>query len=218
MCSEQSIKAEQKTLNKLWNVAKFISQFKKVEGISSELTELDLTLKKEINNLVELADNNYHNYDFHNPVIKAKYFLNNTLSSNYLELVKNRCYNDNKQFSDSTQNGAIDTLRYCLEKLLYILYPIIPFTTNKIIMEIFNKDIYKESFPTKEEFNSKLTIDDIEKVNNAIWKFKKDNNISLKDNLEKASIPEIYKLIEKDLKQTHHINNLEFNGENTISF
>jgi valyl-tRNA synthetase len=85
-------------------------------------------------------------------------------------------------------------------------------------MEIFNKDIYKESFPTKEDFESKLTIDDIEKVNNAIWKFKKDNNISLKDNLEKASIPEIYKLIEKDLKQTHHINNLEFNGENTISF
>jgi valyl-tRNA synthetase len=218
MCSEQSIKAEQKTLNKLWNVAKFISQFKKVEGIESELTELDLTLRKEINDLVEIADKDYNNYDFHNPIIKAKYFLNNTLSSNYLELVKNRCYNDNNNFTKETQNGAIDTLRYCLEKLLYILYPIIPFITNIIIKEIFNKDIYQENFPIKEEYNSKIKNEDIEKVNNAIWKYKKDNNISLKENIEKVSVPEMYKLIEEDLKQAHHINNLIFTNKENITF
>jgi valyl-tRNA synthetase len=218
MCSEQSIKAEQKTLNKLWNVAKFISFFKKKENVKAKFTELDLSIRKEINDLVDLANKEYTNYNFHNPILKAKYFLNNTLSSNYLELVKNRCYNDDNIFGEDKQNAAIETLRYCLEKLLYILYPIVPFITNKLLKEIYNKEIYSQNFPNKEEYNSKISIEDIEKINNSIWKYKKENNISLKAELEKIRVPEKYKLIKEDLISTHHIKKLEFTSDDKISF
>jgi valyl-tRNA synthetase len=216
ICSEQNIKSEQKTLNKLWNVAKFIAQFQKVVEVKSEFTELDLTIKKEINDLVKLVDKEYSNYNFHVPIIKAKYFLNNTLSSNYLELVKNRCYNNNNQFREELQNGAIDTLRYALEKLLYILYPITPFITNRIITEVFNKDVEKESFPIYKEHNSLLTIEDIENLNNAVWKYKKNNNISLKDSIEKIILPKKYEIIKEDIIPTHNIKEIEFREKDEI--
>jgi valyl-tRNA synthetase len=216
ICSEQNIKSEQKTLNKLWNVAKFISQFQKVVEVKSEFTELDLTIKKEINDLVRLVDKEYSNYNFHVPIIKAKYFLNNTLSSNYLELVKNRCYNNNNQFKEEIQNGAIDTLRYALEKLLYILYPITPFITNRIVTEVFNKDVEKESFPIYKEHNSLLTIEDIENLNNAVWKYKKNNNISLKDSIEKIILPKKYEIIKEDIIPTHNIKEIEFREKDEI--
>lgn len=217
MCSEQNIKAEQKTLNKLWNVSKFITQFKKNDSVKTKFTELDLTLKKEINELVKLADRDYNRYNFHIPIVKAKYFLNNTLSSNYLELVKSRCYNGEGKFKEEEKNGAIETLRYALEKLLYILYPVIPFTTNIIVKEIYGKDINEISFPEAEEFTSKFTIEDIETLNNSIWKYKKNNNISLKDSIEKVVLPLKYEIIKDDIKVTHNIVNLEFGeGEEII--
>jgi len=217
MCSEQNIKAEQKTLNKLWNVSKFITQFKKNDSVDTKFTELDLTLRKEINELVKIADRDYNRYNFHIPIVKAKYFLNNTLSSNYLELVKSRCYNGEGRFKEEEKNGAIETLRYALEKLLYILYPVIPFTTNIIVKEIYGKDINEIPFPEAEEFKSKFTIEDIETLNNSIWKYKKNNNISLKDSVEKVTLPLKYEIIKDDIKVTHNILNLEFKeGEEII--
>lgn len=216
MCSEQNIKAEQKTLNKLWNVSKFISQFKKNENVETKFTQLDLFIKKEINELMDFTDKEFYKYNFHAPIVKAKYFLNNTLSSNYLELVKSRCYNCEGKFKEEEKNGAIESLREALEKLLLIFYPVIPFTTNIVLKEMFGKDINLEKIPVLEKIESKIKLEDIEKLNNTIWKYKKDNNLSLKDQVKKVILPDNYKLFKEDIVATHNIQDIEFNSKQEI--
>jgi valyl-tRNA synthetase len=215
-CSKDRISTEQKTINKLWNASKFISQFKRIDGINSEFSELDKTMLKEINNLIELCDNKYAGYDFHEPIVKLKYFLWTTLSSHYLELIKSRAYNQDGKFSKAEQNAAIDTLNYCLERLLVLLYPVIPFTTHKILIEMFENDPNKESYPEIEKFESTLNLEDIENLNNTIWKFKKDNNLSLKDELKYLKINNKYKCMEKDIQKTHNVLNIQYLNNDSI--
>ncbi len=215
-CSKDRISTEQKTLNKLWNVSKFISQFDRSEGINSEFSELDKAMLKEINNLIELCDKKYSSYDFHEPIIKLKYFLWTTFSSHYLELVKSRAYNQEGKFNKEEQNAAIDTLNYCLERLLVLLFPVIPFTTHKILVELFDNDPNKESYPKTEKFESALNLEDIENLNNSIWKYKKDNNLSLKDEIKELKINKKYKCIEKDIQKTHNILNIQYLNDDSI--
>jgi valyl-tRNA synthetase len=42
--------------------------------------------------------------------------------------------------------GAIDTLYYCLNKMLYLLYPIAPFITKRILREMYALDLDLENF------------------------------------------------------------------------
>jgi valyl-tRNA synthetase len=109
--------------------------------------------------------------------------------------------------------GAIDTLYYCLNKMLYLLYPVIPFTTNRISKEMFDKDLDEEKFPDTKEYFSKLTLEDIEKINNAIWKEKKEKGVSLKEKVSVIKITNKYKYIEKDLIKTHNILKIEYKEE-----
>jgi len=215
-CSFDRIKSEQKTINKLWNISKFILQFQKIENVDSEFTELDNLIKKEINELVDFCDVSFSNYDFHMPISKIKSFINNTLSSHYLELVKNRCYNEEEKYTSSLKNGAIDTLRYVLEKVLNILSPVIPFTVERILNEGFDKSIYDLTFSKKEDFSSSLDFEMIEKLNNTIWKFKKENMLSLKEELSKVILPLKYKILEKDILYTHKIKEIEFVEDSEI--
>lgn len=214
-CSKERIAPEQKTLNKLWNVAKFVSQFnKKSEKI--KLTEIDYLIREDINKIIEYADKCYANYDFHNPVVKLKHFLWDTLSSHYLELVKSRCYNQDNLFSEEEQNAAIDTLNYCFKHMLYCLYPVTPFITKILLQEMYSKDVYSAKYPKPENYKSELKIEDLEKLNNTLWKFKKDANKSLKDTIDQATLPHIYKTIEKDIISTHNIKDIKYHDKEDI--
>lgn len=215
-CSLDKISTEQKTLNKIWNIAKFISQFKKNENTETKYNETDLWILSEINNLVKEVEDGFENYDFHKPITKLKYFIWDTFSSHYLELVKRRCYNPENEYSKEEQNGAIDALNYAFKKILYLLYPITPFITKRILQENYNENIYTMFFPKVDIFNSKIKNEDIELVNNAIWKAKKDANVSLKDPVSNAILPIIYKIIESDLIKAHTIKNVEYKDTKEI--
>jgi len=215
-CSLEKISSEQKTLNKIWNIAKFISLFKKDENAETKYNEIDMWILSEVNKLTEEVKNGFENYDFHKPITKIKYFVWDTLSSHYLELVKRRCYNQENEFTKEEQNGAIETINYAFKKVLYLLYPIAPFITKRILQENYNENIYEQSFPKIESFESKITTNDIEAVNNAIWKAKKEANISLKESVSNIILPNIYKEIEKDLLKAHSILNVEYKDTKEI--
>jgi len=209
-CSLEKISSEQKTLNKIWNIAKFISLFKKNENVGTKYNETDLWILSEINKLVEETKNGFEAYDFHRPITKLKYFIWDTFSSHYLELVKRRCYNQENEFSKEEQNGAIDTLNYVFKRILYLLYPVTPFITKRILQDNYSENIYNITFPNVDVFESKIKTEDIELVNNSIWKAKKDANISLKENVSSIVLPNIYKHIENDLLRAHSILNVDY--------
>jgi len=180
MCSYERIEGATKTLIKLWNVAKFVSSFKKKTD-KVELKEVDKSILQELGRIIKLTDAKFTVYDFHNPAKEIKHFIWDTFASHYLEIAKKRVYSE---VDNKNKEAAIWTLYTILDKVLVLLFPVIPLITEEIYSKLYNKEIYKEDFPVLNNFKSKVTFSDIQTVNNEIWKYKQDNSIKLKEGLE----------------------------------
>jgi valyl-tRNA synthetase len=209
-CSFERIEGARKTLTKLWNVARFVSSFEQHDGKITCAS--DLAIVEELNRLIELCEKGYGEYDFHNPAVELRTFIWNTFSSNYIELVKSRAYNDRNAFTEEEQKSALSALYLALKILLRLFNPIIPFITEKIYRELWDdNELY--TFPQKLEVSAPVKMDEIAEVNHVIWKEKKDNGLSLKDGIKKVLVPERFRCIEKDLKETHNIEGIEYSDE-----
>jgi valyl-tRNA synthetase len=215
-CSFERIEGAGKFLTKLWNIARFISMFSEPNG-KIVLTHTDLWILDELNNLVKYSRKRYRCYDFHGPVTKIKHFVWETFASHYLELVKNRVYNEDKKFSVQEQNGAIYTLNHCLDIILKLLAPVIPMITYRIYKDLKNKDIHFTSFPKPEKIEkTKLATQEIIELNSRIWKAKKDKGLSLKTEIKTITIPAKFKSIEHDLKAAHKIKEIKYGKKLSI--
>jgi valyl-tRNA synthetase len=205
--SQEKVRAEIKTLNKLWNVSKFIFQFKKSVK-PKKLTETDSLFIDYIEDLTEFCREHYENYDFHIPALKLRNFLWEIFASNYIEIVKNRVYNQNNKFSKQEQGSALYTLRYILERMLILLYPVIPMITSTIAKEM-QINLLEEKFPKGKKVDEKRLkgIDKIIEFNKDIWKKKKEMNLSLKSEIKGIKMPNSLKKYEKDLTSTHNLIN-----------
>ena len=214
-CSFERVEGAGKTLTKLWNVARFISNFPKAR--TNKINLLDKWIINELNKLVEDAKKNYSEYNFHTPVTELKHFLWEEFASHYLELVKVRAYNENKLFSKQEQDSARYTLHYCLDELIKILAPVVPFITYKIYKELNNKDVHMERIKIEKVKQEKLafTTKELVELNSAIWKAKKDKGLSLKAEVKRLELPKQFKGIVKDIKATHNVKELKF-GEKIL--
>lgn len=214
-CSFERIEGSSKFLTKLWNVSRFVSMFpeKKVEK-AANLTETDKWILKELDDLVGYALKEYEDFNFHGPVSRIKHFIWEIFASHYLELAKNRAYNHSGKFSKEEQESAWYTLNHVLDTLLLILAPVVPFITYKIYHDLRGKDVHSLSFPEPDPKMSKMKLDfsaeELMELNSNIWKAKKDKLLSLKAEIRSAKIPEKFKKIEKDLKETHNIKEIKY--------
>ncbi len=208
-CSPERIEGAGKTVVKLWNVAKFISMFP--EPKSGKTTELDSWILSELNALVRACNDGYEKYDFHAPATLLRHFIWETFASHYLELVKNRAYNESGAFKKEGQEAAIDTLYACLYTLLKLLAPITPMLTYKIYRDLTGKDIHFEEFPKSEKAAAaNINTQELINLNSEIWKAKKDKGLSLKAEVAEATVPEQFRAIEADLKSTHGIKKISY--------
>ena len=212
-CSFERIDGASKFLTKLWNVARFVSIFKpSKKGI--RLYETDKWILKELDKLVKKTRDCYKKYDFHNPIVAIKHFIWETFASHYIELVKSRAYNQGNKFTKPEQKAAIYTLNKVLEELLLLLYPIACFITHRIYKDVFRGDIDREEFPKPNPRLAKTRLrfktEDLMELNSRIWKRKKNKGLSLKAPIKHAILPRKFKRIEKDLKEAHSIEKLDY--------
>lgn len=204
LCSKDKIKAEVKTMNKLLNLSKFILQFKKPKK-APKPTKLDELFINYIQNLTKECDDSYNKYDFYHPAIKLREFLWEIFASHYLEIIKNRAYNQDNKFSKEESDSAKNTLYFLLERLLTLLYPIIPQISSIIGNEI-DLDLHNAVFPeVKKAINTEETIRKIMAFNSEVWKAKRDKNISLKEPISGMEIPKELSDFSADLKACHNI-------------
>lgn len=213
MTSEERIKAAGKFLTKLYNVARFISMFPAYDSKKGmKLTDLDKLMLAETNKLIEQTKKQYEIYDFHNPVVSIRSFIWDAFASHYLELVKTRAYNQDGNYSEEEQNAAFYTLNTILETMLKLLAPVIPMITAKIYESLYGDDIHTQEFPhhVKVSYDGDLTLEDVASINSEIWKFKKDNTLSLKDELSSVMLPAKFAAIEQDLKAMHKIREVAY--------
>ena len=137
------------------------------------LTKLDQLFIDHIENLTQESDKAYEIYDFNHPAQDLRKFLWDTFASNYVELVKNRTYNEDKKFTDEESESAKYTLHFLLERLLILLYPIIPQVTS-IIAKEKGINLLKSEWPHQQPTtNNQQLIDSLVNFNSQSWKTKK---------------------------------------------
>lgn len=204
-CSKDKIKAELKTMNKLLNLSKFILQFEHPKT-KAKPTELDQLFLDYLDNLTKQADKQYNEYDFYHPALKLREFLWEIFASHYLEMIKNRAYNQEKIFTQAESDAAKQTLYRLLERLLILMYPIIPQITSTIATEL-KLDLHNIEFPSypKKTKDSEEAIRKLMAFNSEVWKAKRDKNISLKEPISGIEIPKELKKFESDLKACHNL-------------
>ena len=148
----------------------------------------------------------YELYDFNKPAQHLRFFLWDVFASNYIELVKNRAYNEENAFTKEESESAKYTLHFILERLLHLLYPIIPQITTLIAKEK-GIDLLTAEWPKAKigESDKLPLIHTILDFNSQVWKTKKEKSISLREPIEGIEIPKVLIPFEKDLKACHKI-------------
>jgi valyl-tRNA synthetase len=210
--SEATIKTGMLFATKLWNIARFISSFPEPEDYT--LRPIDEATLALVNKLIVTVDKAYSDFDVYEPINALYQFTWNYFASHYLELVKNRAYNFNSKYSVAEQRGAWYTLHYVLKRVLVMLSPIMPFITDAIYRELYGRCVHNERFPEPEEKYLKLSESlalEVQRVNHAVWKFKKSKGMRLSEPLrEEVYLNSKFKPVAEELIDLHRLERLVF--------
>ncbi len=210
--SESRLAGTAKFLNKLYNIARFISMLPEPRDEDEIVrTKTDLWIKELLAQTWERARKGYDDLNFHIPAKELRGFTWEIFASHYLEMVKKRAYNRDGLFTEAEANGARKTLYEVLQTILKAMAPIAPFITDYIYRQLWNESVHVQAFPDlrpTNEFDQKVTTVLIE-FNSSIWKVKKDHQKSLREPVQKVTIPTILQPFLKDLVHMHGIQNYE---------
>ncbi|MEK6836887.1 MAG: class I tRNA ligase family protein, partial [Nanoarchaeota archaeon] len=192
------------TINKLINVARFVTQFKKPSKVKQTYT--DKVFLDYLNYEISQIEWHYDRYDFWKPAMALRNFLWEVFASHYIELVKSRAYNQENKFKKEESESAIWTLYTLLEKLITLFYPIIPQVTSVIGNEL-NINLHKAEFPEgiKNPGDSLAEVNAIISFNSEIWKAKKDEGLNLRDPLKNYIIDNNLRRFREDLIACHNL-------------
>jgi len=227
---EKDVVTGQKTVTKLWNASKFVIMNlgdKKPEQIAfNKLTNIDKWLMIKLNKVIENTTMHFENYHYFKAKHEVDNFFWNTFCDYYLEIVKDRFFNP-----DNYSKDEIASAKWTLYKTLFdinkMFSPIMPFITEEIY-QLYFKNFEKESsiafcnWPAYEKLKdlkdtSLESAGDLAiRVISAARKYKSENQMSLKEELAKATIScpnkekELIAVVEKDIKATAKIKEIAF--------
>jgi valyl-tRNA synthetase len=215
--SEDRLAGVSKFMTKIWNIARFISMFPYPKTLQfKDLTPVDQWILAEANAMVSSIVQECESLDFHKPAIDIRGFTWNLFADHILELLKGRCFNTDGSFSKEGQESAWFALHETLKIILKALAPITPFITDRVYMDLYDKSgVTHQPYPTpNKEWVSPLSkhTDLFMKTNGGFWKFKRENNLSLRTGIPEAYVSEYLKPWDKDLRAMHGIEELYFSA------
>jgi valyl-tRNA synthetase len=197
-----------KFMTKLWNISRFISMHKPTEEKPS-YSFADKWIKNELNQLIEKVTKALDSYEY--PIVKEiRNFVWHVFADHYIEMIKYRLYGEN----GSEKQGAIESCRYVLEKLLRLLAPFTPFITEELNESVFGGgSVHLKKWPTSGKFDKDLHKEGelLCKLVSSMRTFKMENQVGQGKELESVSIKGDIKILEKikdDLKGTGRVRNL----------
>jgi valyl-tRNA synthetase len=213
--SEDRLAGVSKFMTKLWNISRFVSMFPIPSRLGfSDLTPVDQWILAETNKMIEGIISDCELLDFHKPATDVKAFAWSFLADHVVEMLKARCLNTDGIFTVEEQQSGWYALHEALKVVLKALAPITPFITDRVYRELYSKKgIHRERFPSSNtEWQCPLTKDTnlVLQTDTAIWKFKRDSNLSLRQGIAEACLPGKLKPWGKDLKAMHGIQAIWF--------
>jgi len=207
---EKDLIAGKRFITKLRNASRFVfMNLKNYKPKKIKLNETDRLFLSQLNNSIESCTKNFEDYEYSKVKSEAENFFWKKFCDNYLELIKNRVYNGNKQEKES----AFYTLYNSLFVILKLIAPITPFVTEEIYQDYFKKNeklksIHLTSWPEKFKIKSgkqdKKIFDEIMNFNSLVWKKKKEQGKNLRSEI-KIKIPKHLEKYKRDLVAMHNI-------------
>ena len=176
-------------LSKLFNVAKFASQFDVPTNLDSTPDNLNIEDQWIINEfgiLLQKVEKSWNEIDIYNATQAIKTFGTGILASHYLEMVKKRLYDGNE--------AAAWTIHRIVRDLMSVFSPVCPLFTHHITTTIYdNSSVDIRSHPQRIEisFDEDPSItDEIMSFNAMVWKAKADAGTSLAAPITGIEIPD----------------------------
>lgn len=175
-------------LTKLFNVARFASQFEApvdLDTTPGNLPVEDRWILAEFANTMEKAENAWRGLDIYNATQALKTFGTGILPSHWLEMAKSRLY-------DGDQEAAW-TVHRIVRDFMAALSPVCPFFTHHISSTLYDSSAvdvreFPERTPSDDELRSLTSA--IEEFNGNTWRSKKEQGISLNAPVEGIAIPD----------------------------
>jgi valyl-tRNA synthetase len=213
--SEDRLAGVSKFMTKLWNIARFISMFPVPKEISfKKLYPVDQWILAELNKTLTQILPECNLLDFHKPATDIRGFSWNFFADHVMEMIKGRAFNTDGAFTEDEQKSAWFTLHEVLSTISRALAPITPYITDRIYRELYDeKGVHSQSYPAvHKDRDSELTAHTelLLQTNSAFWKFKRENNLSLRQGLPEAYISEKLKPWSKDLQAMHGVEKMSF--------
>ena len=190
-------------LTKIFNVARFASQFEVPSDLNSEPNNLEIEdqwILSEFSQMMTKVEESWSKVDIYNAAQSIKNFSTGVFPSHWLEMTKSRLYDGDE--------AAAWTLHRIVRDVLTSLSPICPFFTHYLSTTLYaNSSVDVREFPdiiaSKSEFLN-LTNHVIE-FNSEVWKLKKGNGISLNTEIPNVKIPKELEILSDSLIRMHRI-------------
>lgn len=190
-------------LTKLFNVARFASQFDTPEDLDttpSDLSVEDRWILAEFSSTMERTEDGWSNLDIYTATQALKTFGTGVLPSHWLEMSKSRLY-------DGDVNAAW-TIHRIVRDLMSALSPVCPFFTHHISSTLYDKsavDVREFPVRTPDDESLRALTSTIEDFNGATWKTKKEAGLSLNAPIGGIVIPEELSEFTTILTQMHKL-------------
>ena len=198
-------------LTKLFNVARFASQFEVPENLEhapSELAPEDRWILAEFQSTMEQVRKSWENLDIYTATQALKTFGTGLLPSHYLEMVKSRLYDDDK--------AAAWTLHRIVRDFMSAFSPVCPFFTHHVSATVYGASAVEvDAFPasplpelnpgTDEGVRLCSLSTTLQDFNGRTWAAKKEAGISLNQPIENMPIPEALEEFSATLTRMHQL-------------
>jgi valyl-tRNA synthetase len=194
--NEEKIAMGAKLVTKLWNVAKFGQRFLESYQPPAELpdfTPTDRWLLSRNQWLVQRVTELFRNYDYAAAKNETESFFWRGLADNYLEMSKERLYDETNEMRE----GARYTLYHVLLTILKLFAPILPFITETLYQALFvpievSGSIHNSQWPIVNESLLNVIADvhgeTLIDIATAVRRYKSESNISLGTELKRLQL------------------------------
>ncbi|HZS76090.1 MAG TPA: valine--tRNA ligase [Ktedonobacteraceae bacterium] len=230
--SEEKIALGGKLVNKLWNVAKFSERFLAGYHLSQEVptfTPTDRWLLSRLHRLIRRVTELFRAYDYAAAKSETETFFWRDLADNYLEMAKERLYDE----AHPKRDGARYTLYTALLSALKLFAPLLPYITDEIYCALFaaqegKQSIHISSWP---EWNEDFISDEAEaagetliEIATAVRRYKSEANLSLGAELELLQLttaePQVAQMLEQaraDLRSVTRARRIEIGDQSILN-
>ena len=212
---EKDVQAGKRFVTKLWNASNFV--FMNLKDYKpkkpKKLEKLDELFLNELNRVIYTTTGRFVEYNYSKARSDTEEFFWKDFCDNYLEIVKWRVYNGNKQEKES----AFYTLYTSLLTILKLIAPITPFITEHIYQEHFKKNEKEKSIHISEwpkvekqiskESRHKIGWNKLKDLISKIRKVKSDNKKPMNSEIILGVDKKAYSYLKEVLQDLKHVTN-----------